>query len=105
MRAPWQSAALALVLLMVGEVAPASAHPHVWITDVTTFVFEDRKLVEIASLVWERSDLTGEAAMALARAQTQEVRAERRSPDRTDAEWPLKQAVQGQAGARRLTHR
>ena len=45
MRARWQSAALAPVLLMAGEVAPASAHPHVWITDVTTFVFEDRQLV------------------------------------------------------------
>jgi ABC-type uncharacterized transport system substrate-binding protein len=45
MRASWQSAALVPLLLLVGEVAPAAAHPHVWITDVTTFVFEDRQLV------------------------------------------------------------
>lgn len=36
-----------------------------------------RSLVEIASAVWERSDLTGQEAMALARAETEAVRAER----------------------------
>jgi predicted transcriptional regulator len=36
-----------------------------------------RSLVEIASAVWERSDLTGQEAMALARAETAAVRAER----------------------------
>lgn len=45
MRAPWRSAALSPVLLLAGEVDPAAAHPHVWITNVTTFVFEDRQLV------------------------------------------------------------
>lgn len=46
MPSPWQSAAaLTSFLLLAGEVAPAAAHPHVWITDVTTFVFEDRQLV------------------------------------------------------------
>lgn len=39
-------------------------------------------LVEIASTVWERSDLTGQDAMALARAETEAVRAERRLSDR-----------------------
>lgn len=39
-------------------------------------------LVEIASTVWERSDLTGQDAMALGRAETEAVRAERRLSDR-----------------------
>jgi ABC-type uncharacterized transport system substrate-binding protein len=57
-------------LLLVGEVAPAAAHPHVWITDVTTFVFEDRQLVGLhhrwtfdeffASFVIEEHDLDGD---------------------------------------------
>ncbi len=36
-----------------------------------------RSLVETASAVWERSDLTGREAMALARAETEAVRAQR----------------------------
>jgi ABC-type uncharacterized transport system substrate-binding protein len=47
MRARWQSVALAPVLLMAGGIAPAAAHPHVWITAVTTFVFEGRQLVGV----------------------------------------------------------
>lgn len=39
----------------------------------------DRSLIQIASEVWERSDLTGHEAMELARAETDEVRAERRA--------------------------
>jgi predicted transcriptional regulator len=35
-------------------------------------------LVEIASEIWERSDLTGEEAMEIARAETDAVRAARR---------------------------
>jgi ABC-type uncharacterized transport system substrate-binding protein len=30
-----------------GQSSPAAAHPHVWITDVTTFLFADRQLVGI----------------------------------------------------------
>lgn len=41
-----------------------------------------RSLVEVASAVWERSDLTGQEAMALARAETEAVRAERPLPYR-----------------------
>lgn len=41
-----------------------------------------RSLVETASAVWERSDLTGQEAMALARAETEAVRAERPLFDR-----------------------
>ena len=47
MRARRPFAALAPVLLMAGGIAPAAAHPHVWITAVTTFVFEDRQLVGV----------------------------------------------------------
>lgn len=47
MRARWRCAALAPVLLLAGKVDPAGAHPHVWITNVTTFVFEDRQLVAL----------------------------------------------------------
>ena len=70
MRASWQSAALVPLLLLVGEVAPAAAHPHVWITDVTTFVFEDRQLVALrhrwtfdelySSFVIQEHDLDGD---------------------------------------------
>jgi ABC-type uncharacterized transport system substrate-binding protein len=69
MRAPWQSAAIVPLLLLV-EVDPAAAHPHVWITDVTTFVFEDRQLVGLrhrwtfdeffGSFVIEEHDLDGD---------------------------------------------
>jgi ABC-type uncharacterized transport system substrate-binding protein len=70
MRARWRSAALVPLLLLVGEVAPAAAHPHVWVTDVTTFVFEDRQLVGLhhrwtfdelySSFVIEEHDLDGD---------------------------------------------
>jgi ABC-type uncharacterized transport system substrate-binding protein len=70
MPARWRSAALAPVLLLAGEVDPAAAHPHVWITGVTTFVFEDRQLVALrhrwtfdeffGSFVIEEHDLDGD---------------------------------------------
>jgi metal-responsive CopG/Arc/MetJ family transcriptional regulator len=41
-----------------------------------------RSLVEVASDVWERSDLTGQQAMALARAETKAVRIEHSLSDR-----------------------
>ena len=73
MRAPWESAALVPLLLLVGEVAPAAAHPHVWITGVTTFVFEDRQLVALrhrwtfdeffGSFVIEEHDLDGDGGL------------------------------------------
>jgi ABC-type uncharacterized transport system substrate-binding protein len=70
MRARWRLAALVALLLLPGQVAPATAHPHVWITDVTTFVFEDRQLVGLrhrwtfdeffGSFVIEEHDLDGD---------------------------------------------
>jgi ABC-type uncharacterized transport system substrate-binding protein len=75
MRARWPFAALAPVLLMAGGIAPAAAHPHVWITAVTTFVFEDRQLVGVrhrwtfdeffGSFVIEEHDLDGDNAWCL----------------------------------------
>jgi ABC-type uncharacterized transport system substrate-binding protein len=48
MRALVRATALLAVLLgLGGRSDPAAAHPHVWITDVTTFVFEDRRLVAL----------------------------------------------------------
>jgi metal-responsive CopG/Arc/MetJ family transcriptional regulator len=41
-----------------------------------------RSLLEVASDVWERSDLTGQQAMALARAETKAVRIEHSLSDR-----------------------
>ena len=41
-----------------------------------------RSLVEVASEVWERSDLTGQQAMALARAETEAARTEHPLSDR-----------------------
>jgi hypothetical protein len=41
-----------------------------------------RSLVDVASQAWERSDLTGQQAMALARAETEAARAERALTDR-----------------------
>jgi hypothetical protein len=41
-------------------------------------------LVEIASTVWERSDLTGREAMALARAETEAARVKRSLSERAD---------------------
>lgn len=43
-----------------------------------------RSLVEVASAVWERSDLTGQEAMALARAETEVARAGRRLAARAE---------------------
>ena len=33
--------------LIAGNAHPAQAHPHVWVDHVTTFVFEDRQLIEL----------------------------------------------------------
>jgi ABC-type uncharacterized transport system substrate-binding protein len=41
------TALLAALLGLGGRPDPAAAHPHVWITDVSTFVFEDRRLVAL----------------------------------------------------------
>jgi ABC-type uncharacterized transport system substrate-binding protein len=38
---------LAGIVALVGQCRPAAAHPHVWINDVTTFLFKDRQLVAI----------------------------------------------------------
>jgi hypothetical protein len=38
---------LAPLLGLVGRPDPAVAHPHVWITGVTIFVFEDGRLVAL----------------------------------------------------------
>ncbi len=38
---------LGSVVLLGGTTGPAKAHPHVWINDVTTYVFEDRHLVAL----------------------------------------------------------
>ena len=60
--------AVALALLSHG--GGATAHPHVWITDVTTFVFEGRELVALrhhwqfdeifSSFVIEEHDANGD---------------------------------------------
>lgn len=48
MRALVRATALLAVLLgLGGRSDPAVAHPHVWITDVTTFMFADRRLVAL----------------------------------------------------------
>ena len=70
MRARWRSAVLVFLVLLVGEVGAAAAHPHVWITDVTTFVFEDRQLAALrhrwtfdeffGSFVIEEHDVDGD---------------------------------------------
>ncbi len=51
---PWRgrtaasvAAVLAGMLGLIGRPGPAVAHPHVWINDVTTFLFKDRQLVGI----------------------------------------------------------
>jgi ABC-type uncharacterized transport system substrate-binding protein len=58
MRALWRSAAALLLLSLAGHIAPAAAHPHVWITDVTTFVFEGRQLVGVRHR-WTFDELFG----------------------------------------------
>jgi ABC-type uncharacterized transport system substrate-binding protein len=71
MRARWQSAAAFVpLLLLAGQVTPAAAHPHVWITGVTTFLFEGRQLVGLrqhwtfdeffGSFVIEEHDVDGD---------------------------------------------
>lgn len=42
----------------------------------------ERSLVDVASDVWDRSDLTGQQAMAFARAETEAARTERSLTDR-----------------------
>jgi ABC-type uncharacterized transport system substrate-binding protein len=32
---------------LIGQSGPIAAHPHVWINDVTTFLFKDRQLIAI----------------------------------------------------------
>lgn len=44
-----------------------------------------QSLIEIASAVWERSDLTGQEAMALAREEADAARAEQRLSDRAQS--------------------
>jgi ABC-type uncharacterized transport system substrate-binding protein len=39
--------ALGGALALIGLSSPAHAHPHVWINDVTTFLFKERQLVAI----------------------------------------------------------
>jgi ABC-type uncharacterized transport system substrate-binding protein len=39
--------ALGGALALIGQSGPAAAHPHVWINDVTTFLFKNRQLVGI----------------------------------------------------------
>jgi ABC-type uncharacterized transport system substrate-binding protein len=61
-----------VTLLLAGSSGPATAHPHVWITDVTTFVFEGPKLVGLrhhwvfdelfSSFVIEEHDADGNGA-------------------------------------------
>jgi ABC-type uncharacterized transport system substrate-binding protein len=71
MRAGRRSAAAVITLLvLLGQAAPAAAHPHVWVTDVTTFVFEGRQLVGLrhhwtfdeffGSYVIEQHDVDGD---------------------------------------------
>jgi ABC-type uncharacterized transport system substrate-binding protein len=39
--------AVAGAVALIGQCRPVAAHPHVWINDVTTFLFKDRQLVGI----------------------------------------------------------
>jgi ABC-type uncharacterized transport system substrate-binding protein len=62
----------ALMLALAGADRPASAHPHVWVTDVTTFLFEGPRLVGLrhhwqfdelfSSYVIEEHDADGDGA-------------------------------------------
>jgi ABC-type uncharacterized transport system substrate-binding protein len=62
----------ALMLALAGADRPASAHPHVWVTDVTTFLFEGPQLVGLrhhwqfdeffSSFVIEEHDADGDGA-------------------------------------------
>ena len=65
-------ATAALTLALAGADRPASAHPHVWVTDVTTFLFEGPRLVGLrhhwqfdelfSSYVIEEHDADGDGA-------------------------------------------
>ena len=78
----------ALMLALAGANRPASAHPHVWITDVTTFLFEEPQLVGLrhhwqfdeffSSFVIEEHDADGDGAFDPA--ETRARRARARSP-------------------------
>jgi ABC-type uncharacterized transport system substrate-binding protein len=85
MRALVRATALLAVLLgLGGRSDPAVAHPHVWITDVTSFVFEDRRLVALhhrwtfdelfGSFVIEQHDADGDGRFDPA--ETEELRAD-----------------------------
>jgi ABC-type uncharacterized transport system substrate-binding protein len=50
------AAAPGVAVCAIGLSGPASAHPHVWINDVTTFLFEDRQLTGIRHL-WEFDEI------------------------------------------------
>jgi ABC-type uncharacterized transport system substrate-binding protein len=50
---------LAAAVLAVGT-GPASAHPHVWIDNVTTFVFHDQRLAAVR-LTWSFDEFFGTA--------------------------------------------
>ena len=62
----------ALMLVLPGAGGPASAHPHVWITDVTSFLFDGPELVGLrhqwqfdelfSSYVIEEHDADGDGA-------------------------------------------
>jgi tRNA threonylcarbamoyladenosine biosynthesis protein TsaE len=64
--------AAALMLALAGADRPAVAHPHVWVTDVTTFVFEGPRLIGLrhhwqfdelfSSYVIEEHDADGDGA-------------------------------------------
>ena len=64
--------ALAGALALVADSGPVAAHPHVWITAVTTFVFEGRELVALrhhwqfdeifSSFVIEEHDANGDSS-------------------------------------------
>ncbi len=47
LRCCWSALSATVALGLIGQSGPAAAHPHVWITDVTTFLFKERQLVGI----------------------------------------------------------
>ena len=69
-------ATAALMLALAGADRPARAHPHVWVTDVTTFLFEGARLIGLrhhwrfdelfSSYVIEEHDADGNGAFDLA---------------------------------------
>ncbi len=48
--------AVAATVAVIGHCRPVAAHPHVWINDVTTFLFKDRQLVGIRQH-WEFDEI------------------------------------------------